>query len=77
MEIKKMYSDETYISRTVCYQLLVKGEEIEIAKRWFYDGTGALEENEWDGIEDSDKKFIEELEDEEKDELDDFICELT
>ena len=75
MEIKKISSNETYLSRIVCYELEIDGQEIEIIKKWFFDNN-CVDETEWEGTEDSDKEFIEELEDEEKDKLDDFISNL-
>jgi len=74
MKIELYDSYLSYTSRTKDFTLLIDKEERELIKKWFYDV--AIDETEWEWLEDEDKEWFETLSDEDKDELEDFISDL-
>jgi len=76
MKIKTISVDTTNRSITKYFVLDVDGTELEISKTWFSESNSCSDEDSWICLEDEGQEFYDSLEDEDKDELEDFISEL-
>ena len=75
--MKKTSEETTYLQKTICYILDIDGKKVEIVKHFADDmNCGCSFDVEWNFIEDKDQEWFDNLDDEPKDLLEDFISDL-